>query len=73
MENGNVVQYLAERAPNTDCVFLVSCIIVFNLGQVCECLVQSLDVAQGLEYLHGVGEGIIHGDIKGVSVIMNAT
>ena len=29
---------------------------------------ESLDVAQGLEYLHG--EEIIHGDMKGVSVMM---
>jgi hypothetical protein len=30
---------------------------------------QCLDVAQGLEYLHG--EDIIHGNITGVSVTMN--
>jgi hypothetical protein len=24
LENGNIVQYLAERAPNTNCVSLVS-------------------------------------------------
>ena len=32
MENGNVVQYLAERAPDTDCVPLVSCMMCLRLG-----------------------------------------
>jgi serine/threonine protein kinase len=31
---------------------------------------QCLDVAQDVEYLHGA-EGIIHGGLKGVSVLMN--
>jgi len=51
MENGNLVQFLADRAPNTDCVPL------------------SLDVALGLEYLHG--EGIVHGDLKGVNILVS--
>lgn len=51
LENGNVVHYLAERAPNTNCIPLI------------------IDVAQGLEYLHG--ESIIHGDLKGLNILIS--
>jgi len=51
MENGNLVRFLTDRAPNTDCVPL------------------SLDVALGLEYLHG--ENIIHGDLKAVNILVS--
>jgi len=51
LENGNVVHYLAQVAPNTDCVPLC------------------LDVAQGLEYLHG--GRIIHGDMKGLNILIS--
>ena len=64
MENGNLAQYLAHRAPNTNCVPLVSNRLQTRNGIRYEWLPQSLDVAMGLEYLHG--EGIIHGDLKAV-------
>jgi len=46
-----LVRFLADRAPNTDCVPL------------------ALDVALGMEYLHG--EGIIHGDLKAVNILVS--
>lgn len=65
MENGNVVQFLRERAPDADCVLLVR-LIRFWHWIYYNCFIQSLDVAEGLEYLHS--KNIIHGDLKGVSI-----
>jgi serine/threonine protein kinase len=64
MENGNLERFLADRAPNTDCVPLVCNKLKVRHGIHYEWFAQSLDVALGLEYLHG--EGIIHGDLKAV-------
>jgi len=38
LEFGNVVQYLAERAPKANCVPLVSCITPNKFGTHCNCL-----------------------------------
>lgn len=35
MENGNLVQFLANRAPETDCVSLVSKILTFYIHCTC--------------------------------------
>jgi len=53
LENASVVHYLAEQAPNSNCVIL------------------SLDIAQGLEYLHH--QGIIHGNIQGLNIRIAAS
>jgi len=70
MENGNVVQFLHERAPDADCILLVSRVIKIwhHRTGIMGLLFQSLDIAQGLEYLHS--KNIIHGDLKGVSLLM---
>ena len=64
MENGNLAEFLADQAPNTDCVPLVCNELKVRHGIHYEWFAQSLDVALGLEYLHG--QGIIHGDLKAV-------
>jgi serine/threonine protein kinase len=64
MENGNLARFLADRAPNTDCVPLVCDKLKAKHDIHYEWFSQSLDVALGLEYLHD--EGIIHGDLKAV-------
>jgi len=64
MENGNLAWFLADRAPNTDCVPLVCNKVKVRHSIHYEWVAQSLDVALGLEYLHS--EGIIHGDLKAV-------
>ena len=64
MENGNLVRFLADRAPNTDCIPLVCDKLKAKHDIHYEWFPQSLDVALGLEYLHG--EGIIHGELKAV-------
>jgi serine/threonine protein kinase len=64
MENGNLERFLADRAPNTDCVPLVCNKLKVRHGMHYDWFAQSLDVALGLEYLHS--EGIIHGDLKAV-------
>ena len=65
LDNGNVVDYLAQRAPESNCVLLVSSMIISWHREYNNYFVQSLDVAEGLEYLHL--RGMIHGDMKGVS------
>jgi serine/threonine protein kinase len=64
MENGNLAQFLADRAPNTNCVPLVCNKLKVRHSIHYEWFAQSLDIALGLEYLHG--ESIIHGDLKAV-------
>jgi hypothetical protein len=65
MENGNVVEFL-KRFLDTYCIHLVS-----SRVKVChitaDVITQALDMAQGLEYLHGLAPSIVHGDLKGVS------
>ena len=66
MPHGNVVEFLADQTAATDCVILVSLAYIPSFDDAeCWCL-QSLDVAQGLEYLHS--QQVIHGDLKGVSI-----
>lgn len=70
MEHGNVKQFL-EQAPRSDCVTLVSKIVkalhLTRSNHIHMYVIQSLDIAQGLEYLHN--ENIIHGDLKAVGLL----
>ena len=52
---------MADQAPNTNCAPLVCDKLKAGTIYIINSF-QSLDVALGLEYLHG--KGIIHGDLK---------
>jgi hypothetical protein len=62
MTNKNVVQYL-EQAPDADrgALVLVSLLDHYTINHH---VMQVLDVALGLEYLHI--QAVVHGDLKGV-------
>ena len=65
MENGTVVQFLDKCMPDIKRVLLVSICMKSYHCMRNKWILQCLDVADGVEYLHR--ENIIHGDLKGVS------
>jgi len=64
IDNGHVHQYLS-RNPDADRVLLVKNIHIFNVIADSRISTKVLDVTEGIRYLHK--EGVIHGDLKGVS------
>jgi hypothetical protein len=66
MQSGNILKYLA-RYPEVDrlklvCIWHVPMTLLIDMG-----LLQAENIADGMEYLHGLNPAIVHGDIKGVS------
>jgi len=57
MDNGNVVEFLARRNR------------MDPYGDTTNCVCLALDIAQGVQYLHG--EKIIHRDLKGYNVLVS--
>lgn len=62
MENGNIVEFLKSH-PNTKRFPLVN--YTSPYGSIAH-TPQVMDIARGLEYLHGHEPSIIHADLKGV-------
>ena len=66
MDNGTIVQFLVNCTSDVDRTLLVSKMVTNNAAALSQYhLLQCLDVAHGLEYLHS--ENVVHGDLKGVS------
>jgi serine/threonine protein kinase len=70
MPNGNIINYLEQYGLNVNRLALVRLVIpatlllspAFKQIQVAQC-------ARGLEYLHNYKPALVHGDIKGVSIV----
>ena len=62
MDNGNINDYIRKHT-DVNRAQLVRC-LVFSRRSVADRFLQLVDVAQGLEYLHGLN--FTHGDLKGV-------
>lgn len=70
MENGNIIQYLRERAPDAHRIpnLVRSFRCLHRIYSNCNRSIQLFDIAQGLRYLHG--KNVIHGDLKAVSLLI---
>ena len=65
MSNGHVVSFLKHN-PTADRVQLVSRAAPHSPDTIFSRKHKVVDIAQGLEYLHGHNPRIVHGDLKGV-------
>lgn len=63
MENGNILEY-TRKHPEVNRMTLASLKLLLKKIDHSSCI-QLVDVAKGLQYLHGVGQ--VHGNIRGVS------
>jgi hypothetical protein len=74
MPNGNIMDYIGSRSIlNVDRLALVRLLISLTLPLS---LVRQTQVAQcalGLEYLHNYKPTLVHGDIKGVSLVTHSS
>src|SRR5882762_6287213 len=67
-QNGNIISYL-KKQPAVDKLALVSYMIKSIEGIPYSISPQLAQVASGLSYLHSLS--IVHGDLKGVSILQN--
>jgi serine/threonine protein kinase len=54
-----------DQNPGVDRSMWVRVVDRFRPNDHADCLVQLIDVAKGLKYMHGLG--LVHGDLKSVS------
>jgi serine/threonine protein kinase len=71
MPNGTVVRFLKPRPDENRSSYVCFSYLIIAHFSLTPSIYQLMDIVNGLIYLHSLN--IIHGDIKGVSTVLNSS